>query len=544
MGHVGEIKQQFQEEAALGHMVEIKEADAEQEYGCLPLVAALGAIEKEDDTFRVIHDGSHGVRVNHAIVPRDQVRVPSVAEIRLMLYFMMTSKGKYFGIKGDVSKAHRRVKVQRADWKYQACQLEAGTIWLNRVGTFGIGSAAYWWARVAAAISRLPLYLLGKADFWQLLFADDYFWAASGPDALIDLLLTIAILTACGMPFSWKKFRGGFQLDWIGYWMDLGRFEVGISASRHEWVCKALRDLLAADMVLVRRCVEIFGRLGFVCNALEHYKPFLGPMYTWTAGHSMGTVHPLPEFVRLTLNFLLGRFLAGNRTIGPAYPRRDCPELFRADAKASEDLVAVGGWLCKDSTPPASAQWFAVELNKKNAPWIFHKGEPFRLIASLELLATLLCLLVFDIRKEDPDETSKVTLGGGSTDNMGNMYLIRKLMTTKYPLNVYLMEIAAQAEMRKLDLELSWVPRDQNTEADELSNLDFRNFDPSKRILVDLEKIPSLVLHDLMGPGAQEDLQASERKAIKQQQCSSEGLVTEPIKKAKLGEGTRARDPW
>ena len=252
----------------------------------------------------------------------------------------------------------------------------------------------------------------------------------------------------------------------------------------------------------------------------------------------------MPEFVRLTLNFLLGRFLAGNRTIGQAYPRRDCPELFRADAKASEDLVAVGGWLCRDGTPPASAQWFAVELNKKNAPWIFHKGEPFRLIASLELLATLLCLLVFDIRKEDPDETSKVTLGGGSTDNMGNMYLIRKLMTTKYPLNIYLMEIAAQAEMRKLDLELSWVPRDQNTEADELSNLDFRNFDPSKRILVDLEKIPSLVLHDLMGPGAQEDLQASERKAIKQQQCSSEGLVTEPIKKAKLGEGTRARDPW
>ena len=102
--------------------------------------------------------------------------------------------------------------------------------------------------------------------------------------------------------------------------------------------------------------------------------------------------------------------------------------------------------MCRGDTPPASAHWFAIEFTKKNAPWIFHKGEPFRLIASLELLATLLCLLVFDVRNEDTDERSKITLGGGSTDNMGNMYLIRRLMTTKFPLNMYLMEIAAQRE--------------------------------------------------------------------------------------------------
>ena len=506
------------------------------------MVAALGALEKDDDTFRVIHDGSHGVLVNHAIVPRDQVRVPSIAELRVILYLMTLAGAKFFGLKGDVSKAHRRVKVRRKDWKYQACQLRPGTIWLNKVGTFGIGSAAYWWARVSSAISRIPLYLLGQSDFWQLLFADDYLWSASGRDPIVDLLFGIAVLTALGMPFSWKKFQGGFQLDWIGYWVDLGRFEAGISAARHEWVCKALRDLLSADCVLVRRCVEVLGRLGFVCNALEHFKPFLGPLYTWTSGHPMGSVHPLPEFVRLTLNFLLGRFLAGVRTIGPAYPRRDCQELFRADAKASDDLVAVGGWLCRGGTSPASSKWFAVELTRTNAPWIFHKGEPFRLIASLELLATLLCILVFDLHSEDAEDQSRITLGSGSTDNKGNMYLIRRLMTTKYPLNVFLMEIAAQLDKRKLDLELAWVPRDQNTEADELSNLDFRSFDPSERVAVNLEAIPSIVLHDLMGPGAKEDLEASERKATRKLHGPEGAASSEPPKLAKLE--NRSKDPW
>ena len=39
--------------------------------------------------------------------------------------------------------------------------------------------------------------------------------------------------------------------------------------------------------------------------------------------------------------------------------------------------------------------WFAVVLTPETAPWAFSKGEPFKAVAALELLATLLGLLFF-----------------------------------------------------------------------------------------------------------------------------------------------------
>ena len=75
--------------------------------------------------------------------------------------------------------------------------------------------------------------------------------------------------------------------------------------------------------------------------------------------------------------------------------------------------MAIGGWECRGGCPPGKARWFAVELTKANYPWMFHRGEPFRVIASLELLATLICILAFDVRGYTEDGTSSVTLGAG-----------------------------------------------------------------------------------------------------------------------------------
>ena len=41
------------------------------------------------------------------------------------------------------------------------------------------------------------------------------------------------------------------------------------------------------------------------------------------------------------------------------------------------------------------ARWFSVRLNRRNAPWAFVKGEPFRVIASLELVAVLVAVMTF-----------------------------------------------------------------------------------------------------------------------------------------------------
>ena len=50
-------------------------------------------------------------------------------------------------------------------------------------------------------------------------------------------------------------------------------------------------------------------------------------------------------------------------------------EVFRLDAKAEGENVAIGGWLCKEGRPTHESEWFAVDLNRRTAPWAFARGE-------------------------------------------------------------------------------------------------------------------------------------------------------------------------
>ena len=54
-------------------------------------------------------------------------------------------------------------------------------------------------------------------------------------------------------------------------------------------------------------------------------------------------------------------------------------EVFRVDAMADKDEVAIGGWETFETVDPKAARWFHVTLNRRNAPFLFVKGEPFRL---------------------------------------------------------------------------------------------------------------------------------------------------------------------
>ena len=101
----------------------------------------------------------------------------------------------------------------------------------------------------------------------------------------------------------------------------------------------------------------------------------------------------------------------------------DLGEAFRLDAEAEGEEVAIGGWRCRAGRPTREAEWFAVRLNRRNAPWAFARGEAFRTIASLELLGVLASVMVL----LPAEETSAEALGTVSmtcgTDNQGNSYV-------------------------------------------------------------------------------------------------------------------------
>ena len=63
------------------------------------------------------------------------------------------------------------------------------------------------------------------------------------------------------------------------------------------------------------------------------------------------------------------------------------------------------------------------------------------------------------------------------------------------------MELSAQLEERGLHLDLAWLPRDANVDADRLADGDYGTFDPELRVGKDLDDVPFLVLHDLLREG-------------------------------------------
>ena len=80
--------------------------------------------------------------------------------------------------------------------------------------------------------------------------------------------------------------------------------------------------------------------------------------------------------------------------------------------------------------------------------------------------------------------------------------MLCRLMTSKFPMVVVLAELAAQLRKRSLKLDLQWVPRDQNEEADALTNQDFSGFDPNKRINLKIADLKFEVLEAYMAAAA------------------------------------------
>ena len=212
------VQGQFRKEEALGAMVEVDEEEAREQYGDGLRIAALAALEKADNTFRVVHDATHNVGVNSQIKVEDQLRYPDPMEIKMALQALHPAT---FVLTADVARAHRLVLVRRQDWGYQACRTgvddsgDSRKIWLNTVGTFGVTSASYHFTRLFAAVSRCAQSLLGRRDVCQLIYVDDLLFIAHGLGGLAAVWTTLLFLLVAGTPFSWGKCKGGTHSEWV-----------------------------------------------------------------------------------------------------------------------------------------------------------------------------------------------------------------------------------------------------------------------------------------------------------------------------------------
>jgi hypothetical protein len=205
-------------------------------------------------------------------------------------------------------------------------------------------------------------------------------------------------------------------------------------------------------------------------------------------------------------------------------------ELFRSDAKATELGGWIGGWEFKGGQDSKRARWWALEVDKTIFPWLFAKKDPKRVIAGLELLATIICVMVFS------DCGSWTGCFSGGTDNQANIHSVKKLISTKYPLTILLMELSEQLRYRNASLSLRWVPRTLNQEADDLTNNDFSKFDSGNRICIDQKTLEFKVLREINEAAALLFKDIQEKKKNK--------ICLRKEKKTKVTERMKWRNPW
>ncbi len=508
-------------------------------------VASLGAItkEQEDGTtkVRMLYDGTSGVDVNTHIRVRDKDRGPATPDVKCILHQQARTGRRTIGITADVKDAHRSIPVREEDWKYQVCRARPSPSqhFFFKCGVFGIASAAYWWGRLAAGLLR-ALHHVGEPalEAWILLVADDFKIESTAADPERAVLFLLWLMVILDVPLQWHKSRGGADLEWVGYSFSLASHSLGLSTSRAAWAVAWCTRHATAGGGTIGELREGVGRLSFAVGALTFDAPFLSPLYAYIAVCRSSGYRRYPRFVRITLQYLADRIQRRRM-----YPCGSTPTPLehgpRVDAAADGSIIGIGGWLPmkngEGEISTAISPWFAIRLTREVAPWAFTKqGEPYRSIAALGAVGTLLAIKLF----------SPWLTGGlrgavslrAYTDNQGNVSALSRLTSSTYPLNCVAMELATTLEQLDLRLDLRWLPRGLNAEADALSKGQFAGFTAAHRISVSSDSLAWHVLPSLMELGAEFYRDIQQRKAL------GEAGAVGP--KRRRADRLRNRDPW
>ena len=131
-----QLEDHFRKDEQMGRMIPTTLAEAKQEFGeGAVLVAAMGAIQKPDNTIRPLHDGTHGINLNNKIRILDRLEVPGPEEVIELVAMAAESKESAFCLSADLPRhtgAYWSGRRTGADWPAEpALTLEhcGSTVW-------------------------------------------------------------------------------------------------------------------------------------------------------------------------------------------------------------------------------------------------------------------------------------------------------------------------------------------------------------------------------------------------------------------------------
>lgn len=128
----------------------------------------------------------------------------------------------------------------------------------------------------------------------------------------------------------------------------------------------------------------------------------------------------------------------------------------------------------------------------------------------------------------------------GGTDNRSNESLARKRSSTKFPLMFVLMQLSHTLSRLNAVMKLNWRPREQNQEADDLTNGDFSKFDLSNRCQVVWEQLDLTVLNTLLIESESFRTELDSLKSNKHNDALTSTLFARHIKRRKKN----IKTPW
>ena len=147
--------------------------------------------------------------------------------------------------------------------------------------------------------------------------------------------------------------------------------------------------------------------------------------------------------------------------------------------------------------------WFSIRLTPESAPWAYAKGDPYKVVMSLEAIASLCGIMLLGTealqQKGSPAALRAAVSVSGMGDSRGGAQAMAKGASSKFPLCVVLMEMAVQQEARNLRMDAEWAPRYANEEADALSREVTLGFSAGlRRGTAGIEDMKFIVLDEMM----------------------------------------------
>ena len=366
-------------------------------------------------------------------------------------------------------------------------------IWINLVGTYGLASAQFYWGRMAGLILRLlynlaPVWDTWDPQFWRwlIVYVDDLlafihlaiFWE--------EATVILVFLEIIGAPINYKKVHVGLRNVFVGFHIDCHLHHYALTQVKLDMLLDISRTIDSEETVAIDLIRSYTHKSAWAVQISEPLRPFLQPLFTFiNATKEMPDMHRVivPDLCRFVNRFLAKHW--GARSPISAEFRRKLGIASGTDAGASEALGrTIGGWCGPPGGNRWDMEWFSIRMeDHKDILWVqellrqLYPGIQITAASgALELAGNLIILKHLQTRIQGAafECISSVSLTPGETDTSGNVYVLAKHYTNRWPGAAILMEIAAIMLETEAHMGISHVPRERNIWADDLANLNTR----------------------------------------------------------------------